>query len=869
MKVAHHNGSDQNLLMPTSPNGHLKRPSLYEGLVTMTPIEVHNDLMRQAKLKGPLLIYRMNKLVEAMFGDGTGHLSGSIDEDSDDDHESPTTNTRSSKSPRELRRKTSETKKELGYNPIFALPIQHINVDIEIGLETAFIEMRVIFINNCEEKIENGIFIFPMINGSVKEVSCCIQDDKLRMEDKDEGKRYIETLLVDSEYLEVDEEEEEKGNGKDNEDMNNKYDAVFNIESDKYISDLFRLPMNSTVIDIDDSVEITIKYEQELEYNEGRYHLIIPLQWDRNDILPNGNNTNLNEIIHINVMLNSLLSSNNIKFGSNSHNLMLQKHNDDKIYLYATPLEHDIVSKDFHIAYYYEVQQLTGCAYIEYEDKAIDGDVGDFILYINPITDNKYLSLHYNQSSYNNHIFGRDIIFLIDRSASMIGASHSKVIQGLSNALDTLSYTHNGDRFGILCFNESQIYFHGVGHTSSPKAVDLNNIKIITEDDEDAYDGENKEDNDDDKPKYNDHNPPSYPLFEATKHYIENAKQFVVNYGPEGGTDIGSPLKWALRTLDEIYDEKRTHSNAVKSIPFVVLVTDGCDYQEMQILKDIERYIKYIRVLTFGIGKYCNPYFLKQLALKSRGWCDIAYYGCDIKPKMEGLLEKCYAPILKDLTIEDGISDNKDIELYPKNIKDIYLRGKPIVICGKYRNNELPQILLQTNNTIRISGISINGQPKTHEFNVNLIRNNNNNNPNMMKFSKSLKNICLRQKLQQLTAEYWMDDEDYMRRKIISISIKENVSSEYVSLVCFKCTETQKYELDKKKKLNIANINTLSIDSEILNIGITNKLFGDANIIDHLSGIYDSIGQFINDDLDDIDKQCSLCLCGNNCCILL
>ena len=738
----------------------IKIPSIYDGIVSLTPIEIHNDLQCQAKLKGPVLMYRRR------------HFK-------------------------------NKTKNELGYNPIFALPIQSIIINIEISLNIAFIKMKIIFINNCNQTINNSLFALPINgNGIVTNISVCI-DNKNNNNNNNDNKRYIETLLIDSDDL-------HKNN---NYDFSSSSSSIFNIPFNEYIDNLFRLPINLISIDCDDLIIINIKYQQEFEYFKGRYHLEIPLQF-KSEILPN--NVNLNEIIHINIILNSFLSS-NIKFGSNSHNLIINKKENKQIYFSALSMEHDIKSKNFHMAYYIETNKISGNAFIEYKDKAIDGDIGNFILYINPPS-----TMNNNN---NDGIFSRDIIFLIDRSKSMIiGSSHSKVIKGLSNSLDMLSYKNNGDKFGIICYNETQIYFNGFGNINNK-----NDIK-----------------------------PPNYPLFEATKYYINNAKQFIVNYGPLGGTDIGTPLKWSLKKLNNIYNKKR--------IQFIVLITDGCDYQEKQILNDIDKYCKNIRILTFGIGKYCNPYFLKQLSLKSRGWNDIAYYSNDIKSKLYQLIEKCYAPILKDLNIQHCINNNNnnnDIKIYPKQINDIYLSGKPIIIYGEYKNNKLQEILLKTNNKITISGININGKLKIYQFKIN--------------YYSNLKLLFLKQKLDELTLKYWIFGNNIkmnLKKEIINLSIKENFPSQYTSMICFKCTKIEKYNLNQQKILSINN--TLSINSKIINIGITNKLFGDANINDNISGIYQSIGQFINDDDDDDDdnnndnndnvynkNNCCLCCC---CC---
>ena len=442
---------------------HIKKPSLYTGFVTPNPIELHNDLMRQPKLSGPVLLYRTsfdnNKVV-----------------------------------------------KELGYIPIFALPIQSIVINVDICLETAFIEMNVIFINNCGKEIKDALFALPMIDGTVSNISACIGNHN-----NDDNERYIETFLVDSEDVLNDDEDD---------DDNDIYDGIFSETLDDYICDLFRLPI--PLIDAHDSkITMSCKWQQRLTYNEGRYHLTVPLKFGHN-VLPN--NVNLNEIIHINVVLNSFLSS--IRFGSNTHNLIIDKtlNNSKQTHLTALCCEHNIESKDFHIAYYIETNKITGTAYIDPEDE-------HFILYINPITDSKYIE----NNNIKNNVFGRDIIFLMDRSGSMAGSSHSKGIQALNNALDMLSYPKYNDKFGIVCFNETQIYFHGIGQTKSPKQIDITSIKIIHNENEENDDIDN-----DQKEGYNDYVPPKCPLFEANKHYIENAKQFVVNYSPQGGTDIGT-----------------------------------------------------------------------------------------------------------------------------------------------------------------------------------------------------------------------------------------------------------------------------------------------------------------------------------------
>ena len=715
-------------------------PSLYTGFVTPVPIEVHNDLMSQPKLIGPALLYRTTHKIDENYG----HI------------------------------------------PIYALPIQSVEIKVDICLETAYIQMHIIFINNVGDNIKNALFTLPMIDGTVSKISACIGNHDVN----DENRRVIKTQMVNSEKVK---------HKKDND----VYDDIFSVALDDYICDLFRLPIPQINED-ESTIRVHSEWQQTLEYNEGRYHLNIPLRFAQS-VLPN--NVNLNEIIHINVVLNSLLSP--IRFGSNSHNLVINQHTSKQIHLTAFCCENDIESKDFHLAYYTETSTISGSAYVDEENQ-------EFLLYINPITNSDSQYMHRNSGN----VFGRDIIFLVDRSGSMNGSSHSKVIQALNNALDMLSYSKYNDTFGIVMFNEMSLYFHG--GTNIMECDEQNGFKETM--------------------------PPKYPLFPANPYYIENAKRFAVSHHAEGGTNFVDPLKWSLSTLNDIYCQKRANSNSVRSIPFIVLITDGSDLQEKEIINHIVQNSDYhhIRILTFGIGKYCNASFLNLLSLMNRGWHDHVLYAGDIKNRMKSLIQKCYAPILKDLFIEDGISNDRDIELYPSRLSDIFLCGKPIVVSGKYQNNKLPMILSQTNGTIRVSGICVDGQLKIYEFKKNRVQRDH--------FSVPLHTICAIKRLNEMTSTYWWNHKRRLKDEIIEMSMKENISSIFSSIVCYEC--------DHKEDAAALNLK----DKEITIIGSMNDLFGDNKIHHDKSGILESIGQIIDDDLKHRNRNCCYSLFDLICC---
>lgn len=63
------------------------------------------------------------------------------------------------------------------------------------------------------------------------------------------------------------------------------------------------------------------------------------------------------------------------------------------------------------------------------------------------------------------------------------------------------------------------------------------------------------------------------------------------------------------------------------SIPLIFLITDGAVEDEREIcnmMKDVNGQLNSPRIYTFGIGSYCNHYFLHMLANIGRGYFDSA-----------------------------------------------------------------------------------------------------------------------------------------------------------------------------------------------------------------------------------------------------
>ncbi|XP_047259817.1 von Willebrand factor A domain-containing protein DDB_G0292028-like [Capsicum annuum] len=141
----------------------------------------------------------------------------------------------------------------------------------------------------------------------------------------------------------------------------------------------------------------------------------------------------------------------------------------------------------------------------------------------------------------------------------------------------------------------------------------------------------------------------------ATKNTIENATQWIgTNFIAGGGTNILDPLTQAMEMF----------SCAQQQIPIVFLITDGAVEDERHIYDVLKSHLMQNqmispRLYTFGIGLFCNHYFLRMLAVASRGHYNAAYDVDSIEIRMEQLFSRASSVILANIAFEnlDGLEE--------------------------------------------------------------------------------------------------------------------------------------------------------------------------------------------------------------------
>eukprot|EP00878_Enallax_costatus_P029611 GHUV01032139.1.p1 GENE.GHUV01032139.1~~GHUV01032139.1.p1 ORF type:complete len:205 (-),score=25.47 GHUV01032139.1:411-1025(-) len=107
------------------------------------------------------------------------------------------------------------------------------------------------------------------------------------------------------------------------------------------------------------------------------------------------------------------------------------------------------------------------------------------------------------------------------------------------------------------------------------------------------------------------------------------------------------------------------------------------------------------RIYTFGIGPFCNHYFLKRLAAIGRGMNDVAFRPHAIQSVMERMLAAAALPMLSDVQII--VPGLQQVELFPFPIPDVFV-GQMLLVSGKFEG-DWPE-------TVDISGTLPDGSSK-------------------------------------------------------------------------------------------------------------------------------------------------------------
>ncbi|KAF8114348.1 hypothetical protein N665_0039s0110 [Sinapis alba] len=344
----------------------------------------------------------------------------------------------------------------------------------------------------------------------------------------------------------------------------------------------------------------------------------------------------------------------------------------------------------------------------------------------------------------------QEVVFVVDISKSMAG----KPLEDVKNAISTaLSKLNPGDSFNIITFNDDTSLFS-------------TSMELVTSD--------------------------------SVERGIEwMNKSFVV----ADGTNMLPALEKAVEML----------SNTRGSVPMIFFLTDGSVEDERHICGVMKKRLAnagsvWPRIHTFGLGVFCNHYFLQMLANLSRGQHESVYNTDHIEERLDKLFTKALSTVLLNITIEP-LQTLDEVEVYPSNIPDL-TSSSPLMVYGRYRG-KFPENVKANGLLGDLSSLS-----------VDLTLQSAKDMPLDKVFAKNVIDL--------LTAEAWFSEDNQLIDKITKLSIQTGVPSEYTRMIQLENTEEAPKPINtggkKKTESNDEKQKVVSRKIPLQNFGIG---FGD------------------------------------------
>lgn len=251
--------------------------------------------------------------------------------------------------------------------------------------------------------------------------------------------------------------------------------------------------------------------------------------------------------------------------------------------------------------------------------------------------DGYFLLIHEPAAETAQHSSPRDVLFVVDRSGSMVGEKWEQAVKALKFGVSTLK---DGDRFAIVSF-----------------ATDVRRY------------------------------PDSLAVANADSR--RGAIEHLAELKPAGGTNISEALASALPLLDSSADR----------LPLLVFVTDGLPtVGETDVARIVQAATKSntraTRIFTFGVGFDVNTVLLDRLAVDSRADSNYVAPTQDLEVPLSAFFAKVSDPALASpkLTIRgEGITIHG---LEPTRLNDLFY-GDSLRVAGRYSGAGVATITLE------------------------------------------------------------------------------------------------------------------------------------------------------------------------------
>ncbi|XP_074831703.1 inter-alpha-trypsin inhibitor heavy chain H5 isoform X2 [Carettochelys insculpta] len=225
----------------------------------------------------------------------------------------------------------------------------------------------------------------------------------------------------------------------------------------------------------------------------------------------------------------------------------------------------------------------------------------------------------------------KNVVFVLDTSASMVGTKLRQTKDALFTILQDL---RPEDHFNIIGFS--------------------NRIKVWQQD----------------------------QLVPVTPNNIRDAKKYIHNMSPTGGTNINEALQTSAKLLNNYIAQNDIDA---RSVSLIIFLTDGRptvgETQSSKILSNTKEAIREkFCLFTIGIGNDVDYKLLERMSLENCGMMRRVQEDEDAAEQLKGFYDEIGTPLLSDIRVD---YPKDSVERVTQNLFPNYFNGSEIVIAGK------------------------------------------------------------------------------------------------------------------------------------------------------------------------------------------
>uniref|UniRef100_A0A4W5K4U3 Inter-alpha-trypsin inhibitor heavy chain 2 n=1 Tax=Hucho hucho TaxID=62062 RepID=A0A4W5K4U3_9TELE len=229
----------------------------------------------------------------------------------------------------------------------------------------------------------------------------------------------------------------------------------------------------------------------------------------------------------------------------------------------------------------------------------------------------------------------KNIVFVIDVSGSMWGVKMKQTVEAMQTILDDLTMD---DYFSIVDFNH--------------------NVRCWSEE-----------------------------LVPGSNIQVAEAKKYIQNIKPNGGTNINEALMRAVQMLVKASNQGMIDP---RSVSMIMLVSDGDPTVGEIKLSAIQKNVKKVMreefsLFSLGIGFDVDYDFLERIAMENRGVAQRIYTSHDASDQIRRFYSQVSSPLLRKITVQFPENSVSDVT---QNHFDKYFSGSELVVAGKVLPSE-------------------------------------------------------------------------------------------------------------------------------------------------------------------------------------